>query len=484
MTIISKQSHQSRCECCGKRNTIIQRRYNGEAYCPNCYRTWFVHKPCYKCGKTHKAHKRTEHSICRYCKINEPCTRCAGNAVKNGANTKYGRVCSTCYQGYFKPKKRCHECGEMKRNISSYHMLKAIGYNHQICTTCYGKFFHSTCNMCHRHRKVTEQVDGLKLCKKCLEDGLVACNTCRKLIPAGIGKRCWDCYWQEKLDKEVHLNTFLFHSKKVKKSYQEFTQYLLKNKGAKVAKLKNNNFIEFFIRCDDIWGDIPNYRLLAEEFKPEGLRKNLTVLRWLIDSKRVVEDIETKDRVAEEERIIRLLEKLENLPEVIKSYYEFLMRKHRKRKTSLKTVRMSLQPVIGIYNMFQLKGLNTPNQEQIDTYLLEKKGQFNSLYGFVTFLNNEYNKSLVCNKPNKKDIEKADRLKLEKKIIAMSLKDKPLDKKEKLVWLQLTMAYFHNTQINLKMLKSITLKQGSEDMDVLTYKGQDYWLPKYEQNRV
>lgn len=477
MTVTKEKSLQGQCECCSKKNTKIQRRYKGEAYCPNCYRTWFIHMPCHKCGEIHRGHRKEEHSICRKCKINEPCVRCNKNAVKDGANTKYGRVCSSCYSGYFKPKSKCYECGEMKRNISRYLDLQVNGYDHRICTTCYGRFFHGTCKLCHRHRKLTQQSDGLNLCRKCSKNGLICCNTCHKLMPAGIGKHCWDCYWQKRLDKEVHLNKFLFRSELIKKDYEDFTKYFSNNRGAMVAKLKNNNFIEFFIRCDEIWGKVPSYQSLVEEFKPEGLRRNLTVLRWLINSRRIVENLEIKDRVAEEERILRLLEKLKPLPKTVHDYYQFSVKKQKERKTSLKTIRMNLQPVVDIYSIFELKDDDTPNQEQIDSYLLGKSGQYSSLYGFVTYLNHKHGMALACNQPNSAEVEKTNRKKLEKRLLDLGCKEKPLCIKDRLLWFQLSMVFFHKTYISIKELKAIELKDCTKDMVILQYNQQEFWIP-------
>lgn len=63
--------------------------------------------------------------------------------------------------------------------------------------------------------------------------------------------------------------------------------------------------------------------------------------------------------------------------------------------------------------------------------------------------------------------------------MALNNQSKPLSDKDQLIWLQLGMAYFHNTQISLKTLATITIKHGGDEMNILTYKKQDYWIPKY-----
>lgn len=465
----------NKCDCCGKRNTTIQRRYKGESYCPNCYRTWFVKKPCSTCGELHRLHKKEDFSICSNCIRQQPCIRCGSDAVENGANTEYGRVCNICYAGYFKEKEQCFECGKFKRNVSRYSVLN---HNQKICTTCYQRHFNETCPSCSRYRKLIDTEHG-KLCSKCHEQGYIPCSSCQKLMPAGVGSQCWDCYWSNRLLHEVKLNTYLFSSEAVKNDYQEFATWLSTTKGAKTAKLKNNNFIEFFIRCDELWGEIPSYKTLVHEFKPQGLRHNLTVLRWLIETDRVVEDLETKDYVAEQERITKLLGKFDNgLPKEIALYHQELMQKHRSQEIALRTVRLSLQAVVGIYTTMLVKSDCTPNQEQIDVYLTKKRGQYNSLIGFVRFLNSKYNQNLKCNRPRPEDVAKATRKQLESSLILLAVKPHPLSDKDELLWSQICLALFHDTTISLSALKAITPKPMNDDMQVIKYNNKDYCIPK------
>lgn len=278
---------------------------------------------------------------------------------------------------------------------------------------------------------------------------------------------------------EVKLNTYLFSSEDIKNDYQKFTAWLSTTKGAKTAKLKNNNFIEFFIRCDELWGEIPSYQPLVHEFKPQGLRHNLTVLRWLIETDRVVEDLETKDYVAEQERITKLLGKFDNgLPKEIALYHQELMQKHRSQEIALRTVRLSLQAVVGIYTTMLVKSDCTPNQEQIDVYLTKKRGQYNSLISFVRFLNSKYNQNLKCNRPRPEDVAKATRKQLESSLMLLAVKPHPLSDKDELFWSQICLALFHDTTISLSALKAITPKPMNDDMQVIKYNNKDYCIPK------
>lgn len=122
MNDTSKKSNQH-CDWCGKHPTKIHRRYKDEGYCINCYKTWFIKKPCIKCGEINRLHKKEENACCINCIRKQPCIRCGSKAYNNGANSLYGRVCASCYSYYFAKKKKCFECEELKQNVSRYSEL-------------------------------------------------------------------------------------------------------------------------------------------------------------------------------------------------------------------------------------------------------------------------------------------------------------------------------------------------------------------------
>lgn len=472
MISIKKTKH--RCDSCGNKKVEIKRRYKDDNYCANCYRIWFIKKPCSQCGEVNRLHKKEDSAVCRGCRMNQTCIRCGGEAVKDGANTEYGRVCQTCYQGYFKTKKECFECGEFKRNISSYSRLS---HDHAVCTSCYQSHFMQSCPLCYRYRELVDSDKGL-MCQKCHDFGEIPCEGCHKPMPAGMGKRCNDCYWSQRLKHEAKLNSYLLSSTLMRQAYIDFTEWFMVNKGSMAATLKHNNYINFFTRCDQLWGKIPSYKSLVNEFKPNGLREYLTVLRWLIKTKQVVVDTKIKDQIAEEERIINLLDKFDGkAPRCISEYHHYLEQKLLNGKTSLKSIRLALQPAIDLCTQYAVKGSNTPTQEQVDSYLLVKHGQCNALYGFVMFLNREYGLSLVCTQPSKGAVLKANRGEIERQMIALYNQPKPLSDKDELLWLQLGMMYFHKVDIPIKVLKTLTLVQNDDGMANLVFNQKEYYLP-------
>lgn len=467
----------NQCDWCSKAIIYPHRVYKNEKYCANCYRTWFIHKPCHKCGTIHRLHKKEEFSICLPCQRKQPCFRCGADALKNGSTTQYGRVCRYCYRHYFKPLKTCFECGKQKIGLTK---CQFSHHKEEICQTCYQKYTHATCVCCHRYRAVIHTPDGQK-CKKCHDIGQKPCPICKNTMWAGVGTYCWDCYGKESLHQKINFSQNLFHSKQIKIAYKAFLIWLANARSTLVANQKYGNFIDFFIHCDEVWGNIPEYDLLVIEYKPEGLRHNLSVLRWLIDTQQITVNRTLKEQIAEQDRIDKLLAKLgDNTPQIIENYHTYLSNKQQQRKTALKSIRLNLQPVVDIYQQFDLKGENTPSQAQIDQYLSVKRGQANCLSAFIVFLRQTYDIHLT-GKPSEIIISNTiDRKVVEKQILQLAQLPKPLSKTDNFKWLQLSMIYFHKQPLNIPTIKKLEVTEDiNNGMTLIHYKEQVYPIPRF-----
>lgn len=183
--------------------------------------------------------------------------------------------------------------------------------------------------------------------------------------------------------------------------------------------------------------------------------------------------------MAEEERISQLFAKLgEEIPGIVQQYYEYLLERQQAKRTALKTVRLSLQPVVDIYDQFGLKDAHTPSQEQIDTYLKLKNGQANSLSSFIIFLREKYQINLKGNPPSKKVIDSIKKKDAENEIIRLSKLSKPLSNENKLRWLQAGLMYFHGVNINMKILKKLKITENTLlEMSIVNYQSKKYSIP-------
>ena len=76
----------------------------------------------------------------------------------------------------------------------------------------------------------------------------------------------------------------------------------------------------------------------------------------------------------------------------IASYYQKLQRRCDEGKTSLKSVRLALQPVIDLVSANEIT--DYPTQDQLNQYLVEKSGQTAAITGFINHLKSEYHRGL------------------------------------------------------------------------------------------
>ena len=81
----------------------------------------------------------------------------------------------------------------------------------------------------------------------------------------------------------------------------------------------------------------------------------------------------------------------------------------------------------------------------------------------MIFLNKKYKLSLVCTKPSKDAVSKANRGKIEQKMIMLYNQPKPLSGKDELMWLQHGIVYFHKVDTKLFALKALSVSQDGDD---------------------
>lgn len=376
--IYSKNS----CSICG--NAPVKRKFQEEYYCANCYAQWFKRKKCRDCGHIKRIHKQSE--ICLECERLTDCVRC-GKTVGTfevGMISQYGSVCKACIR-YFREEKECDECGKMTRD-----RYRSPVTNESICLSCYRRYTFATCKNCRRYRKVHNQEK--QLCKKCDEKLLSTCPKCKTEMPSGYGNICPDCAKRTLLFNMIRLNVHIFRNKALKTAYKKFIFWYMRKCGISVALHKGSDFMRFFIDCDDNWQKIPDYVELVTHFKPNGLRENLTVLRWLLDTNQVVVDESLKADLAELGRIQALFNKLKETVPCIATYYQKLQRRYNNGKTSLKSVRLALQPAIDLISSNCI--MDYPTQDQLNHYLVAKSGQIASITGFINHLKLDYNREI------------------------------------------------------------------------------------------
>ena len=212
------------------------------------------------------------------------------------------------------------------------------------------------------------------------------------------------------------------------------------------------------IDCDDIWQKIPDYAELVTHFKPNGLRANLTVLRWLLDTRQIVIDEALKDDLAELERIQALFNKLKESVPCIASYYQMLQQRFDSGKTSLKSVRLALQPAIDLISSQAVT--DYPTQEQLNHYLSEKIGQMAAITGFINHLKSAYHRELGIDRKLIQQM-KAKRLKKHYSQRLVELyKQAELTAAEQMELVSVVLYSLHSIKIKKPKLDAIVLLDG------------------------
>lgn len=468
ITKIRSQKRNS-CSICGKAQ--VTRKFQEEYYCANCYAQWFQKKTCKRCGQLKRIHREGE--LCLECEKLTDCVRCGKEAgtFEIGMISRYGAVCGSCTR-YFREEIECSECGKMTRD-----RYRSPVTNESVCLQCYRRYTFATCKNCRRYRKVHNQEK--QLCKKCDEQLLSTCPKCKSEMPSGYGNVCPDCARRSLLFNMIRLNGHILRNKAVKTAYKKFIFWYMRKCGISVALHKGTDFMRFFIDCDEIWQQIPDYAELVTHFKPNRLRANLTVLRWLLDTNQVAVDKMLKDDLAELERVQALFNKLKESIPCIASYYQKLQRRCDEGKTSLKSVRLALQPVIDLVSANEIT--DYPTQDQLNQYLVEKSGQTAAITGFINHLKSEYHRELEIDRKLIQQIKTKQLKKHCSQRLVELYKKLELTENEKIELIYVVLYSLHSTEVKKPKRDNILLVNG-----VAYYRSEDkdYFLPQDIYQRI
>ena len=459
------------CSQCGKSVIKYHRIYKGEGYCHTCYVRVFKPLPCSKCGEIHRLNYKEEQAVCEVCCHNRPCIRCGKEGYEIGKITMYGPVCNSC-SPYFREKKPCGYCGVLSSKLTK---TEKNGTGLSICPKCYRQEKgYETCPQCHKNRLLVETKQGW-LCKKCHEVGLVSCQTCGTQMPAGAGNICDACGWLKRFNQRVSLLKFTISAEQVRAAFINFSQWLLQDVGNHKAALAIELYAPFFVEITKFWNGLPSYEVILQHFKPKGLRKYLKVKQWLhIIYQGNIQDSRKTD-LAEEGRIDTLFAKIADQPiacDLFKGYQVELMARLYAGRTTLKSVRLALQPAVGLL----MQRINqTPTQSDVGCYLAERLGQQAALTGFVNYLNNRYGLKLVCKYSEKEraQIQHREKKSLENEVIAFIIKSRIEPKSYHIIdWIKLSMKYFHCCAY-----KTSSKFEVKHDQCIVFQEGKSYVLP-------
>ena len=462
-----------RCDECGKDVARIWRVYKGHKYCGTCYAREFKRHLCTKCGNFAKLLVSDPSAICQKCQVAKPCARCGKTDYEVGKVTEYGPVCGSCAP-YFREKRLCGICGKPSHRLTR---VKRLGIDVPVCPKC-TRPDHGTCQACHRPRLLLEGADGKHVCKACLEQGEIPCPSCSKPMPAGRGKLCEACYWQNSFRKRSEIDQAAFAVPGMQMEFASFGDWLMTEVGEKKASLTLHRYVPFFVEIERCWKSIPDYAVLLAHFSAEGLRRVRLPMRWMRDEKGVVPDIEAREADSEQRKVSALVSSLPSgtiAAKTLAAYQDVLMKRVIVGKSTLRSVRLALRPAASLLLVVDKIGTRLPDQAVLNQYLLAAPGQQAAITGFINYLNVKHSLNLVLT-VNEKQISEVRKKKLEAELIAL-MREGGDGEDSRRRWLSVALAYFHG--LPRKVGKMLIDEDIGKDKNgfIVVHHGKNYWVP-------
>lgn len=466
---------KSYCDDCGKPMEKAHRIHKGLRYCSTCYAREFERRMCSKCGNLAMLYKNDHEAICRRCQRNKPCARCGKAEYKIGKITPYGPVCKTCLP-YFKETKACGLCGILSTRLTR---VSRLGIDVPVCPKCARRDI-ATCQMCRRHRLLSEMPDGRMLCKACLEKGEVPCPTCGGTMPAGYGSVCEACYWKEVFRKRLVIDQATFSAPGVGQAFDEFGNWLALEVGNQKAALFIHRYLPFFLEIQKQWKRIPDYAELLGYFGAEGLRRVRVPMRWLGKAKDILPDATAREQDSDRRRIEAIMASIPietEAAKVLAAYKDNLMNRIKGGKATVRSARLAIRPAASLLLIADSTGSKLPDQAALNRYLLEAPGQMAAITGFVNFLNEKHELALSL-KVDKKLVSMARKKNLEKELMAL-IREKGNGEESRKRWLSVALAYFHGLSRKAgKSVKNEDIVNAVDGGEIVTWGKAKYWLPE------
>ncbi|MDA8152968.1 MAG: hypothetical protein M0003_09705 [Acidithiobacillus sp.] len=389
-----------------------------------------------------------------------------------GLVTAYGPVCNSCAK-YFREAEACELCGELSKRLTR---VSRFNHNLRLCQKC-AHADHGNCQACHHHRLLIVTNDGRRLCKVCLNGGMIPCLECGQFMSAGRGAQCESCYWQSLLTKRITINRAAFAVPTMTDHFERFGAWLAVTVGDNKAAITLNRYLSFFLEIEKAWQAIPDYNRLVAHFGAEGLRRVRLPMRWMQETGLVVKDAVVQIEDSGKRQIAGMLKALEGDPaglRILKEYYEVLMVSVKAEKLSLRSVRLAMAPAKALLLEAQKMGLTKPDQKAVDVYLAKVPGQRAALTGFVRYLREAQSADVVVPKAKDSATQKVRQRKLEQEILAM-MRDGGEGDEFQRRWVSVGLAYFHG--MPRKVGRGVDILRTEGEGIAINVEGKLYWVP-------
>lgn len=383
------------CSACGELLTSWDYRYLGKHYCRKCYDMDFKLQRCTVCGRKRKILADLEIPVCKTCQVKDkPCIRCGKTEYAHGLITANGPVCNSCAK-YFRKPETCQSCGSVSYTVSNRTL--SDGTIKLVCQPCYNRTL-PVCYKCGKQRKAfSRNADDHPICGICATEGERECARCGKAFPAGQGRICRDCTYENTFQRKVRFGSRVL-SPYMSDVYVRFGEWLKQRRGVLFAAVHLNRYLPYFSKLDDMaerLERIPVYAEAAAELTVAATRANLLVTLFLDQEKIIPIDRKVQEEYANIDMITRYCERFEEgtwAQKAIDGYLQTLESKG--TKTSIRSVRLAIGTAANLLSYSECLDEPKVNRNALRGYLWKYPGQRSSITGFVNYLNRQYHLNL------------------------------------------------------------------------------------------
>lgn len=468
------------CDSCGELLTNWDYRYRGKHYCRKCYDIGFSLQTCTVCGRQRKISIDLAIPICKTCQVKEkPCIRCGKTEYSNGKITAEGPVCNSCSK-YFREPKQCLSCGTFSIFVSNRNL--SDGTVKQICSSCYNKTL-PICYRCGKQRKAyTHDESNHPICEICATEGERECIQCGKLFPAGKGRICRDCTYENTLRRKARYGGKAL-SPHTSELYVRFAEWLKQRRGVLFAAVHLNRYLTYFSKLDDLaerLKRIPTYGETVAELTVAMTRVNLLVTLFLDEEGIVPVNRKVQEEYANIDMITRYCERFEEgtwAQKVIDGYLQKLESKS--AKTSIRSIRLAIGTAANLLSYSECLGEPKVNRNTLHGYLWKYPGQKSSITGFINYLNREYQLKLEMPEWKHPELSSPKKGRMQLKQVLIDLLRSPVQSDEyqnRLI--RTAIAYLHGVEIPDNVCLGIEdIRQTNAGDRLIRLAGRGFYLP-------
>lgn len=439
------------CDGCKEPLLTWDYRYQGNHYCRQCYDRLFKINICLICGKLKKIFIDLVVPVCKICQVKDkPCIRCGKIEYTPGKITAFGPVCNSCAK-YFREYGQCSVCNRVSHNVANRTL--SDGHKEMLCQSCYCKTL-PICSRCGKQRKAYLYDKNEKaVCHICSLEGERICSQCGARFPAGKGRLCSDCTYQNTYRRRLDFgrNALSIYMSEV---FVGFGEWLIERRGIQYTVVSIHRYLRYFLRLDHLAqeiGRIPNYVEVVERLTVQETRANLLVTIFLDQIGVIRIDKVIQEEYSNLDMIHRYLDRFEEgawAHIVLEKYMAYLYAKLDSGKTTIRSIRLSIGAATNLLSYSKELSEDVLTDNGLCGYLWKYPGQRSTLSGFVIFMQRSYHLPLKL--PGKEfpilEAPYASHMQLKQRLIDI-LRERHQSQEYENALIKIAIEYFHGISI-------------------------------------